>query len=102
MSRGHNYCALFPINGTTIIVWRSDEFIGTGGRDLELGVPDAYKNIPSTDYNTTVAQLYSVDPVRDIYNLKVNLTVRIHSDGNLLCMDDSNNVKRNVTILICK
>ena len=69
---------------------------------MELGVPDVYKIIPSPDYNTTVAVLYSVNAVGDTYNLKANLTALILSDGNLLCMDDSHNVKLNVTILIRK
>ena len=64
----------YSINGTTLVIWKSEEFVGHDGRNLELGEPDAHKNISSPDYSTTVARLYSVNCVGNTYNLKANLT----------------------------
>ena len=89
------------VNGTKLI-WRSLEFIGTGGRDLELGPYDVSRNIFSFDYNTTVAKLYAAIPFGHTYILKANLTLLVSSEGHILCLSDTNDVKLNTMILICK
>lgn len=85
---------------STLLIWNSPEYIGRGGNNLEFGLFNAPKigfQIRSLEDNTTFAELVRIDNNTVIES---NLILVVSSNGNILCLDDTNAVIRNVTIRI--
>ena len=81
----------------TLLAWTSEEYIGSGGNDLEFGrfnTPGFH--IYSQEFNTTFAVLLSTNNT-----IESELTVMISSNGNISCRGDQNTVL-NVSIVASK
>jgi hypothetical protein len=88
------------VNGTRLI-WSSEEYIGTGGNNIEYGLIDGTGLIiRSSEYNTTTAELLRVDSINNI--LESNLNITVSTNGTIMCLDDSRNIQLNTSIIAGK
>lgn len=87
---------MFSLNCTvpgTKLIFRSPQYIGQGGTDIEFGKYS--QTLPLTDSRgAAVATLHTINP------LTATLSAKATQDGVILCLDDTGFVHLNVTITI--
>ena len=97
---GDSFTENCSVNGTRLI-WSSEEYIGTGGNNIEYALFNTKGLIiPSPMYNSTRAELLRADSINNI--LESNLTIMASRNGTIICRDDLGDIQLNILVIAGK